>query len=65
MPETVGPVTGLNLLDPHFIENEMDLQLQGKLALVTGSTAGIGFAIRQSLDSIQDKLCKRPYGRLE
>jgi NAD(P)-dependent dehydrogenase (short-subunit alcohol dehydrogenase family) len=27
----------------------MDLQLQGKTALVTGSTAGIGFAIAQSL----------------
>ncbi len=27
----------------------MDLQLTGKLALVTGSTAGIGFAIAQSL----------------
>ena len=40
---------GLNLLDPHFIENEMDLQLQGKLALVTGSTAGIGFAVAQGL----------------
>src|SRR2546427_10142467 len=27
----------------------MDLQLQGKLALVTGSTAGIGFAVAQGL----------------
>lgn len=27
----------------------MDLQLDGKLALITGSTAGIGFAIAQSL----------------
>src|SRR4051812_33513144 len=27
----------------------MDLQLKGKLAMVTGSTAGIGFAIAQSL----------------
>jgi len=27
----------------------MDLQLNGKTALVTGSTAGIGFAIAQSL----------------
>ena len=27
----------------------MDLQLTGKLALVTGSTAGIGFAIAKSL----------------
>jgi NAD(P)-dependent dehydrogenase (short-subunit alcohol dehydrogenase family) len=27
----------------------MDLQLKGKTALVTGSTAGIGFAIAQTL----------------
>lgn len=27
----------------------MDLQLQGKVALVTGSTAGIGFAIAEAL----------------
>ncbi len=27
----------------------MDLQLEGKLALVTGSTAGIGFAIAEGL----------------
>src|ERR1051325_8431490 len=27
----------------------MDLQLRGKLALVTGSTAGIGFAIAKTL----------------
>ena len=27
----------------------MDLQLDGKLALVTGSTAGIGFAVAESL----------------
>ena len=27
----------------------MDLKLTGKVALVTGSTAGIGFAIAQSL----------------
>jgi NAD(P)-dependent dehydrogenase (short-subunit alcohol dehydrogenase family) len=27
----------------------MDLQLKGKLALVTGSTAGIGFAIAEGL----------------
>jgi NAD(P)-dependent dehydrogenase (short-subunit alcohol dehydrogenase family) len=29
----------------------MDLQLNGKLALITGSTAGIGFAIAQALSS--------------
>src|SRR3954471_24561895 len=29
--------------------NRMDLQLSGKTALVTGSKAGIGFAIAQSL----------------
>jgi NAD(P)-dependent dehydrogenase (short-subunit alcohol dehydrogenase family) len=30
-------------------ENEVDLRLTGKIALVTGSTAGIGFAIAKSL----------------
>jgi NADP-dependent 3-hydroxy acid dehydrogenase YdfG len=29
-------------------ENEVDLKLTGKIALVTGSTAGIGFAIAKS-----------------
>ena len=29
----------------------MDLRLTGKIALVTGSTAGIGFAIAKSLPS--------------
>ena len=29
----------------------MDLRLEGKLALVTGSTAGIGFAIAKALVS--------------
>jgi NAD(P)-dependent dehydrogenase (short-subunit alcohol dehydrogenase family) len=32
------------------IQIRMDLQLKGKTALMTGSTAGIGFAIAQSLD---------------
>src|SRR6201981_2827988 len=32
-------------------ENEVDLKLTGKIALVTGSTAGIGFAIAKSLAS--------------
>jgi NAD(P)-dependent dehydrogenase (short-subunit alcohol dehydrogenase family) len=32
-------------------ENEVDLKLTGKIALVTGSTAGIGFAIARSLAS--------------
>ena len=32
-----------------FIESTMDLQLKGKRALVTGSTAGIGLAIAQGL----------------
>src|SRR3954453_18888121 len=30
-------------------ENDMDLQLSGKRALVTGSTAGIGFAVAKGL----------------
>ena len=30
-----------------FIQSKMDLQLHGKRALVTGSTADIGFAITQ------------------
>ena len=33
----------------HTKENDMDLKLTGKIALVTGSTAGIGFAIAKSL----------------
>src|SRR5690242_7750940 len=32
-------------------ENDVDLRLTGKIALVTGSTAGIGFAIAKSLAS--------------
>jgi NAD(P)-dependent dehydrogenase (short-subunit alcohol dehydrogenase family) len=31
------------------VEDDVDLKLTGKVALVTGSTAGIGFAIAQSL----------------
>lgn len=33
------------------LEDDVDLQLTGKVALVTGSTAGIGFAIARSLAS--------------
>jgi len=33
------------------LEDDLDLKLTGKTALVTGSTAGIGFAIAQSLAS--------------
>src|SRR5271155_3436320 len=33
----------------HAKEHDMDLKLTGKIALVTGSTAGIGFAIAKSL----------------
>jgi len=32
-------------------ENDVDLKLTGKIALVTGSTAGIGLAIAKSLAS--------------
>jgi NAD(P)-dependent dehydrogenase (short-subunit alcohol dehydrogenase family) len=39
----------LNLLGGCFIQSTMDLQLQGKRALVTGSTAGIGLAIARGL----------------
>jgi NAD(P)-dependent dehydrogenase (short-subunit alcohol dehydrogenase family) len=39
----------LHLLPLHGIEGDMDLQLAGKRALVTGSTAGIGFAIAEAL----------------
>jgi len=31
------------------VEGDVNLKLAGKVALVTGSTAGIGFAIAQSL----------------
>lgn len=34
-----------------FLEDDVDLKLAGKVALVTGSTAGIGFAIAKSLAS--------------
>jgi NAD(P)-dependent dehydrogenase (short-subunit alcohol dehydrogenase family) len=33
------------------LEDDVDLKLTGKVALVTGSTTGIGFAIAQSLES--------------
>jgi NAD(P)-dependent dehydrogenase (short-subunit alcohol dehydrogenase family) len=39
----------LNLLSGRFIQSGMDLQLEGKRALVTGSTAGIGFATAKGL----------------
>jgi NAD(P)-dependent dehydrogenase (short-subunit alcohol dehydrogenase family) len=34
-----------------LLEDDVDLRLSGKVALVTGSTAGIGFSIAQSLAS--------------
>src|ERR1700744_1034972 len=34
---------------PHFRNAHMNLQIGGKLALVSGSTAGIGFAIAGAL----------------
>jgi len=39
----------MNPVTSSFIQNTMDLQLEGKRALVTGSTAGIGFAIAKGL----------------
>ena len=39
----------MNPVNGSFIQNTMDLQLEGKRALVTGSTAGIGFAIAKGL----------------
>jgi hypothetical protein len=43
-------ITGLNkLCSTHLAEDEVDLKLTSKVALVTGSTAGIGFAIAKAL----------------
>jgi len=39
----------MNPVNRSFIQNKMDLQLEGKRALVSGSTAGIGFAIAKGL----------------
>jgi NAD(P)-dependent dehydrogenase (short-subunit alcohol dehydrogenase family) len=39
----------MNPVNGRLIQNKMDLQLEGKRALVTGSTAGIGFAIAKGL----------------
>ena len=39
----------MNPVSGSFIQAKMDLQLEGKRALVTGSTAGIGFAIAKGL----------------
>ena len=39
----------MNPVNCSFIQSKMDLQLEGKRALVTGSTAGIGFAIAKGL----------------
>jgi NAD(P)-dependent dehydrogenase (short-subunit alcohol dehydrogenase family) len=39
----------MNPVSGSFIQDKMDLQLEGKRALVTGSTAGIGFAIAKGL----------------
>src|ERR1700746_3908621 len=36
-------------VDRHTRKIEMDLELRGKRALVTGSTAGIGFAVAKGL----------------
>jgi len=38
-----------NAFEGYFLEDALDLKLKGKTALVTGSTAGIGFAIARSL----------------
>lgn len=39
----------MNPVNCSFIQKKMDLELEGKRALVTGSTAGIGFAIAKGL----------------
>jgi NAD(P)-dependent dehydrogenase (short-subunit alcohol dehydrogenase family) len=39
----------MNLVERGIHRKRMDLQLEGKTALVTGSTAGIGFAIAEGL----------------
>jgi NAD(P)-dependent dehydrogenase (short-subunit alcohol dehydrogenase family) len=48
---TSHPTTGNseNLVDLDREENQMDLGLKGKIAVVSGSTAGIGFAIASAL----------------
>jgi NAD(P)-dependent dehydrogenase (short-subunit alcohol dehydrogenase family) len=48
---TSHPTTGNseNLVDLDREENQMDLGLKGKIAVVSGSTAGIGFAIGSAL----------------
>jgi NAD(P)-dependent dehydrogenase (short-subunit alcohol dehydrogenase family) len=52
LPATPGAGSILEHLSARFcILRNMDLQLDGKLALVTGSTAGIGYAIAHALAS--------------
>jgi NAD(P)-dependent dehydrogenase (short-subunit alcohol dehydrogenase family) len=47
--ESSGTALSVTVIPTHTKEHGMDLKLNGKIALVTGSTAGIGFAIAKSL----------------
>jgi NAD(P)-dependent dehydrogenase (short-subunit alcohol dehydrogenase family) len=49
MPQLIPPGRASPKAIPEGDTEGMDLQLSGKLALVTGSTAGIGFAIASAL----------------
>ncbi len=49
MSAALAPLLWLTAINKKRKEKEMDLALQDKLSLVTGSTKGIGFAVAQTL----------------